>query len=182
MANYIGHAEELQRAVLARLVGKSTATEWGRNHNYDKVNSYEDYARNVSLNTYEELKGYILRMRKGEPDVLWHGHVNWFAKSSGTTNDKSKFIPVSREGLKDIHFLGGTDCVAAYLGINPKSRLFEGKSLILGGSHAPNFNTPHSLAGDLSAILIENVPALVNLTRTLKKNANALPDMQPARM
>ena len=181
MANYIGHAEELQRAVLARLVGKSTATEWGRNHNYDKVNSYEDYARNVSLNTYEELKGYILRMRKGEPDVLWHGHVNWFAKSSGTTNDKSKFIPVSREGLKDIHFLGGTDCVAAYLGINPKSRLFEGKSLILGGSHAPNFNTPHSLAGDLSAILIENVPALVNLTRIPPKEIALLADFEEKR-
>ena len=120
-------------------------------------------------------------MREGESDVLWKGKVRWFAKSSGTTNDKSKFIPVSREGLKNIHYKGGTDCVSSYLAINKKSRMFSGKSLILGGSHAPNLNTPNSLVGDLSAILIENIPKAVNLTRIPEKEVALLADFEEKR-
>ena len=181
MARYVNRAEDIQRAVLKYLVSAASKTEWGRTHSYADIKTYEQFVQQVDVNTYEELKQYILRMRKGEPDVLWRGKVNWFAKSSGTTNDKSKFIPVSREGLKNIHYLGGTDCVAAYLGLNPRSRLFAGKSLILGGSHEPNFNMPGSLAGDLSAILIENVPSLVNLTRIPPKDIALLSDFEEKR-
>ncbi|MBQ4278054.1 MAG: GH3 auxin-responsive promoter family protein [Bacteroidaceae bacterium] len=181
MSRYEYHAEELQLSVLRYLIKAAANTEWGRNHGYKDLRQYSDFTTHVGINTYEELKGYILRMRKGESNVLWRGKVNWFAKSSGTTNDKSKFIPVSREGLKNIHYLGGTDCVAAYLGNNPKSRLFAGKSLILGGSHAPNLNTPNSLVGDLSAILIENVPSLVNLTRIPPKEIALLSDFEEKR-
>ena len=92
----------------------------------------------MPLNSYEELKGYIDQMRHGESDVLWPGRVKWYAKSSGTTADKSKFIPVSPQGLKDTHYAGGTDAVALYLHNNPKSRIFDGRALILGGSRAPN--------------------------------------------
>lgn len=120
-------------------------------------------------------------MREGKEDVLWPGLVKWYAKSSGTTNDKSKFIPVSHEGLKKIHYLGGRDCVSCYLAINPNSHLFQGKSLILGGSHAPNLNTPNSLVGDLSAILIENVPKAVNLTRIPAKEIALLEDFETKR-
>ena len=130
------------------------------------------------MNTYEELKGDIDRMRQGEADILWPGRVKWYAKSSGTTNDKSKFIPVSNEGLQKIHYAGGRDSVALYLRNNPKSRMFDGKGLILGGSHAPNYNLPDSLVGDLSAILIENINPLVNLVRVPKKQTALLSDFE----
>ena len=117
----------------------------------------------MPVNTYEELKGDIDRMRHGERDILWPGKVKWYAKSSGTTNDKSKFIPVSEDGLRNIHYNGGTDAVAFYLRNYPKSRLFDGRALILGGSHSPNYNIHGSLVGDLSAILIENINPLANL-------------------
>ena len=115
IASYKGHAEELQMQVLRYLISAATQTEWGKEHGYASIRTYEDFANRVGINSYEELKGYILRMRQGEKDVLWRGKVNWYAKSSGTTNDKSKFIPVSKEGLKNVHYLGGTDCVAALI-------------------------------------------------------------------
>ena len=133
---------------------------------------------NIPLNTYEELKEYIDRMRHGESDLLWPGQTKWYAKSSGTTNDKSKFIPVTADGLKNIHYAGGTDTVALYLRNHPESRLFDGKGLILGGSHAPNYNVSHSLVGDLSAILIENINPLVNLVRVPKKQTALLSDFE----
>ena len=173
---YVTEAEALQRKVLKRLLDKASQTEWGRTHGYRKDLSYEDFARQTPLNTYEELKGFIDRMRHGESDVLWPGRVKWYAKSSGTTNDKSKFIPISREGLHDTHYAGGNDAVVWYLRNNPKSRVFDGKALILGGSHAPNYNLPGSLVGDLSAILIENINPLVNLVRVPKKSTALLSD------
>lgn len=174
-------AEALQRGVLKRLLGKAAQTEWGRAYGYDKCLNYEDFALQTPLNTYEELKGYIDRMRHGEKDVLWPGKVKWYAKSSGTTNDKSKFIPVSKDGLHDTHYAGGTDAVVWYLRNNPKSRIFDGKALILGGSHAPNYNLPGSLVGDLSAILIENINPLVNLVRVPKKATALLSDFEVKR-
>lgn len=178
---YDSHAEEIQNKVLRRLTTDARDTEWGRNHAYAGIKEYSEFANRVGLNTYEELKAFIQRMREGESDVLWPGKVCWYAKSSGTTNDKSKFIPVSREGLKDIHYRGGTDCVASYLRINPKSRMFSGKGLILGGSHAPNLNTPGSLVGDLSAILIENIPSLGEYIRVPKKKIALLSDFEQKR-
>jgi len=181
IALYDSHAEELQMHVMKHLVERATDTLWGHEHDFEHIADYEDFVRNMDINSYEELKGYIQRMREGEKDILWPGKVEWYAKSSGTTNDKSKFIPVSHEGLKKIHFLGGRDCVSCYLDINPKSRIFKGKSMILGGSHTPNLNTPNSLVGDLSAILIENVPKPVNLTRIPNKKVALLSDFEEKR-
>ena len=178
---YKTEAEVLQRGVLKSLLGKAAGTEWGRAHGYAKDLCYEAFARQTPLNTYEELKGYIDRMRHGEEDVLWRGRVKWYAKSSGTTNDKSKFIPVSGDGLHDTHYAGGTDAVVWYLRNNPGSRIFDGKALILGGSHAPNYNLPGSLVGDLSAILIENINPLVNLVRVPKKATALLSDFEVKR-
>ena len=175
---YATEAETLQQKVLKSLLDKASKTEWGRKHSYSKDLSYEDFVRQTPLNTYEELKGYIDRMRHGDSDVLWPGKVKWYAKSSGTTNDKSKFIPVSRDGLRDTHYAGGTDAVVWYLRNNPQSRIFDGKALILGGSHAPNYNLPGSLVGDLSAILIENINPLVNLLRVPKKSTALLSDFE----
>ena len=153
-------------------------TEYGRYHRFADTKTYEDFVTNIPINTYEELKADIDRMRHGEQDVLWPGRVKWYAKSSGTTNDKSKFIPVSKEGLRRLHYRGGTDAVALYLRNNPESRMFDGKGLILGGSHQPNYNLPGSLVGDLSAILIENINPLVNLIRVPSKETALLSDFE----
>jgi len=173
--------ETLQREVLTRLLDQAKDTEFGRNHLFSATKSYEDFVHNTPVNTYEELKADIDRMRQGERDVLWTGGVKWYAKSSGTTNDKSKFIPVSNEGLKRIHYRGGTDVVAMYLRNNPQSRMFDGRGLILGGSHAPNYNLPGSLVGDLSAILIENINPLANLVRVPSKRTALLSDFEVKR-
>ena len=170
--------EALQHDVLQHLLHTAAGTEYGRNHLFGNTRSYDDFVRNVPVNTYEELKGDIDRMRHGERDVLWRGKVKWYAKSSGTTNDKSKFIPVSREGLQHVHYAGGKDAVALYLRNNPKSRIFDGRSLILGGSHSPNYDVEDSLVGDLSAILIENINPLANLVRVPKKATALLSDFE----
>ena len=164
--------------VLRRLTSKAERTEWGREHGFASLRTYEDFAASSPVNTYEDLKLAIDRMRQGERDVLWPGQVRWYAKSSGTTNDKSKFIPVSQDGLRDTHYAGGRDAVAWYLGNNPHSRIFDGKALILGGSHASNYNLKNSLVGDLSAILIENINPLVNLVRVPKKETALLSDFE----
>ena len=173
--------EALQHEVLQHLLHTAAGTEYGRNHLFGNTRSYDDFVRNVPVNTYEELKGDIDRMRHGESSILWPGTVKWYAKSSGTTNDKSKFIPVSSEGLHRIHYQGGTDVVALYLQNNPKSRMFDAKGLILGGSHSPNYNLSDSLVGDLSAILIENINPLVNLIRVPKKQTPLLSDFEVKR-
>ena len=173
--------EELQRAVLQQLIARARDTEYGREHAFATTRGYDDFAKMNAVNSYEELKGQIDRMRHGEADVLWPGRVRWYAKSSGTTNDKSKFIPVSSEGLQKIHYAGGRDSVALYLRNNPRSRMFDGKGLILGGSHAPNYNVKDSLVGDLSAILIENINPLVNLVRVPKKQTALLSDFEVKR-
>lgn len=175
---YNKNAVALQWQTLSNIVSEAQDTEYGRNHMFASINSYNDFANNIPVNTYEELKNDIDRMRHGESDVLWKGRVKWYAKSSGTTNDKSKFIPVSNEGLHHIHYKGGFDTVALYLRNNPNSRLFDGKSLILGGSHSPNYTLTDSLVGDLSAILIENINPLANMVRTPKKATALLSDFE----
>ena len=170
--------EQLQRAVLSHLIASGKETEYGREHGFDSIKDYDSFVRLCPVNSYEELKGQIDRMRHGEQNVLWPGRVKWYAKSSGTTNDKSKFIPVSKEGLQKIHYAGGRDVVALYLRNNPQSRMFDGRGLILGGSHAPNYNLKDSLVGDLSAILIENINPLANLVRVPKKETALLSDFE----
>ena len=181
LERYQQEGEALQRAVLNHLIQSAKDTEYGRNHAFAAVKGYDDFISQVPVNTYEELKGDIDRMRQGETDILWPGRVKWYAKSSGTTNDKSKFIPVSNEGLQKIHYAGGRDSVAIYLRNNPQSRMFDGKGLILGGSHAPNYNLKDSLVGDLSAILIENINPLANLVRVPKKQTALLSDFEVKR-
>lgn len=107
-------------------------------------------------------------MFTGENNLIWPSKVRWFAKSSGTTNDKSKFIPVSKEGLYQCHYRGGTDCVVSYLNMNPDSQMFSGKGLILGGSHQINSLYKDIRYGDLSACLIQNINPLVNLSASPK--------------
>lgn len=180
-AKYANYAEQLQMKVLRRLVAKAEDTMWGKEHDFASITDYVDFTRQIEVNTYEELKGYIQKMREGESNILWPGRTRWFAKSSGTTNDKSKFIPVTYEGLKKLHYAGARDCVSSYLAVNPKSNILRGKSLMLGGSHAPNLNTPKSIVGDLSAIMLENVPRAVNFTRVPSKQIALISDFEEKR-
>ena len=178
ISKYAVNAEHIQRDVLKRLVSTASATEWGIKHSYSDIANYEQFVKSVSVQDYESLKNYIDRMRQGEKDVLWKGRCKWFAKSSGTTNDKSKFIPVTQQGLQNTHYKGGFDVVAQYVTNVPSSRILSGKALILGGSHAPNYNLAGSLVGDLSAILIENCNPLVNAMRVPGKDIALLSDFE----
>lgn len=166
---YDTQAGEIQQRVMTRLIQQAANTEWGKKYDYKSLRTYEDFKNRLPIQTYEEVKPYVERLRAGEQNLLWPSEIRWFAKSSGTTNDKSKFLPVSKEALQDIHYQGGKDAVALYFRINPDSRFFSGKGLILGGSHSPNLNSNHSLVGDLSAILIQNVNPLVNFIRVPSK-------------
>ena len=181
LERYINKGEEMQHEILQYLVKRGKDTEYGRKYLFSTINNYNDFAQNIPLNTYEELKGYIERMRHGERNILWPGQVKWYAKSSGTTNDKSKFIPITHEGLQNVHYQGGKDVLAYYLSNNPNSKLFSGKGLILGGSHSPNYNLSNSLVGDLSAILIENIHPLANLVRVPSKEVALLSDFEVKR-
>lgn len=176
---YTGCAGELQQRVLQRLVHLAANTEWGKKYDYASIRTYEKFKERLPIQTYEEVKPYVTRLRAGEQNLLWPSEIRWFAKSSGTTNDKSKFLPVSKESLHDTHYKGGRDAVAIYLRQNPESRFFSGKGLILGGSNAPNLNTNHSFVGDLSAILIENINPLVNLVRVPGKQTALLTHFEP---
>jgi len=166
---YASHPGEIQARVMRHLVEQAAHTEWGKKYDYKSILDYNTFRERLPIQTYEEIKPYVERLRAGEQNLLWPSEIRWFAKSSGTTNDKSKFLPVSKESLQDIHYKGGKDAVTLYFRINPESRFFSGKGLILGGSHSPNLNSNHSLVGDLSAILIQNVHPLVNLVRVPSK-------------
>ena len=181
IGRYETGTKDIQLDVLTRLLADAAGTQWAAAHRYASGMDYERFAARTPISTYEDFKDDIDRMRRGEADVLCKGRVQWYAKSSGTTNDKSKFIPVSARYLRDTHYAGGTDAVALYLRNNPKSRLFDGRALILGGSHAPNYNLPHSLVGDLSSILIENINPLANLVRTPSKKIALLSDFEEKR-
>lgn len=160
------YPEQVQRECFTQLIDRSVDTEWGREFDYKKITGIEDFQSQVPLQSYESLKPWIDRIRKGEPNVLWPGDTKWFAKSSGTTSEKSKFIPVSKETLEKCHFRGGKDVLALYANNYPDSKVFKGKGLTLGGSHRIDNYNNQSYYGDLSAILIENMPFWTDFIRT----------------
>ncbi len=159
---------DVQSDTFNYLIKQTIDTEWGQKYQYDSIGCYEDFARKVPLQDYEDLKPYVERLRQGEDNLLWPGEIKWFAKSSGTTNDKSKFIPVSKEALEECHFQGGRDVMYIYENLYPENRVFKGKGLIIGGSHKINNFNNESYYGDLSAILIENMPFYADFLRTPK--------------
>jgi len=157
---------DVQKETLLKLIKKAKDTEWGKKYDYKSINSIGEFQEKVPLQNYDDVKIYINRLREGEQNLLWPSKVKWFAKSSGTTSDKSKFIPVSKEALKDCHFRGGKDILAIYTANNPETRIYSGKALTLGGSHKIDNFSNQSFYGDLSAILIENIPFWVDFIRT----------------
>lgn len=162
-------ADASQQHLLQNLLFRARNTEWGLKYGYAGIRNYTAFCERVPLQAYDDVKPYVERMMNGESNILWPTAVRWFAKSSGTTNDKSKFLPVTNEVLKEVHYKGGFDCVALYLRQNPQSRFFSGKGLILGGSHQPSPLNDHVSCGDLSAVLLQNLSPLVNLIRVPDK-------------
>ena len=169
---------ETQNEVFYGLIAKASNTEWGKKYDYASISSLKDFQNRIPVQTYEELIPFVDRLRNGENNLLWPGDVKWFAKSSGTTSAKSKFIPISRESLEDCHYRGSRDMIVVYTYNNPETKIFKGKSLILGGNHRINNFSNNSLYGDLSAILIENAPLWVDLIRTPKTKIALLEDFE----
>jgi hypothetical protein len=169
---------ETQQETLYHLLAKASATEWGKKYKYATVGSVKDYQSRVPVQTYEELIPYVERLRRGESNLLWPGEIKWFAKSSGTTSEKSKFIPMSREALEDCNYRAGKDTLAIYTCNYPNTRIFTGKGLTLGGSHRINQFSHDSLYGDLSAILIENAPFWVDIIRIPKSRIALIEDFE----
>jgi hypothetical protein len=148
------------------LIASGQYTEFGRNFHFSEIQSLQEYKERVPIQDYDSIKPYIERMMQGEENVLWNTPINWFAKSSGTTSDKSKFIPVSEESLKDNHYKASKDVLAFYYVSHPESDLLTGKGLVIGGSHQINSLNEEVHYGDLSAVVLQNSPFWSNWIRT----------------
>ena len=155
-----------QREVLQDLITHGQYTEFGRKHNFREIFSIHKFKKAVPLQEYEDIKPYIHRLMQGEQNLLWNTPVNWFAKSSGTTSDKSKFIPITQESLENNHFQGAKDVLTIYYNFNWESDLLTGKGLVIGGSHQINCINEESRYGDLSAVLLQNMPFWGHWIRT----------------
>ncbi|MFT3883957.1 MAG: GH3 auxin-responsive promoter family protein [Flavobacteriales bacterium] len=157
---------EAQLEVFHRLVAAARHTEWGRRHDYAGIMNPDVFRQRVPLQDYTAVKPYVDRMRAGEQNLLWPTDIRWFAKSSGTTNARSKFIPVSREALEDCHYKGGKDLLALHCAMYPQSRLYQGMTMVIGGSSTIEPVRTDAYTGDLSAIIIRNLPIWVEVRRT----------------
>jgi hypothetical protein len=157
---------ETQEQVFHDLLSQAQYTEFGKKYRFDKIYKIADYKRQVPLQDYESLKPYIQRIMAGEQYLLWNTPIRWFAKSSGTTSDKSKFIPVSQESLNDCHYRSGRDVFTLYYHNFPESDLLTGKALVIGGSHQVNQLNDTSFYGDLSAVMLQNMPFYGQLVKT----------------
>jgi hypothetical protein len=151
---------EAQKAIFNKIILANQNTKWANQFGIKTIKNYKDFAQNIPIQDYETLKPFIERMMMGEADVLCKGIVNWYSKSSGTTNDKSKYIPVTEEYLKDCHLMGGWDTMTSIYHHRPEMRIFAGKSLLMGGSYESFAKNPSTKIGDISAIMIQNMPLL----------------------
>ena len=157
---------DAQREVLQDIVTAAQYTEFGRKYNFSKLFSVHAFKEAVPVHEYDDIKPYIERIMNGEQNILWNTPIYWFAKSSGTTSDKSKFIPLSEESLEDCHYKAAKDVLTLYYHFNPNSALLTGKGLVIGGSHSINPMNKEAQYGDLSAVLLQNSPFWGHWLRT----------------
>jgi len=160
---------EVQNDVFEYLIDSAADTEWGKEHDYASIKTTADFQQKVPLTDYAVLEPYIQRMLNNEQNILWNEEVLWFAKSSGTSTGKSKFLPVSKASLEGCHYKGGKDLLSLYYNQLPDRKLYKGKHLILGGSAEINYLNDDSYFGDLSAIILKNMPWWAEIRRTPKK-------------
>ncbi len=166
MELFIKYPHEVQDDCFRWLVSSAKNTEWGLKYGYNSITKLAQYKERVPINNYDGIKPYINRLRQGEQNILWPQEIKWFAVSSGTTADKSKYIPVSEDTIEECHFKGGKDVLTFYCNNHPETKMFNGKGLALGGSHTVNEIDNQAFYGDLSAILIQNMPFWAQFIRT----------------
>jgi GH3 auxin-responsive promoter len=176
--NWSSHPVAVQREVLQDLVTAAQYTGFGRKYNFSKLFTLKEFKKNVPIHEYDDIKPYILRMMNGEDNILWNTPVTWFAKSSGTTSDKSKFIPISEESLQDNHFKASKDLLSNYYKNFPSSDLLTGKGLVIGGSHQISRVNEEIQYGDLSAVLMQNSPFWGQWIRTPELNVALLDEWE----
>ncbi|ENA1794379.1 GH3 auxin-responsive promoter family protein [Flavobacterium psychrophilum] len=174
---FLKYPNEVQEELLINLIRSSENTIIGKQYGFDSIKSYHTFQERVPVSTYEDLEPLIERTRKGEQQVFWQEPIKWFAKSSGTTNAKSKFIPVSNSALEDCHYKGSKDLLCLYLNNNENSQLFTGKSLRLGGSKQL-YEDNNTFFGDLSAILIDNMPFWAEFSSTPSNKTSLMSDWE----
>ena len=174
---FIKFPHEVQNEVLINLVKSAKSTFIGKKYNFESIKNYQDFSNQVPITNYEDISELIERSRMGEKNIFWPSEIKWFAKSSGTTNSKSKFIPISNESLDHCHYSANKDLLCLYLYNNPNSKLFEGKNLRLGGSKS-TYKENETIYGDLSAILIENMPIWADFSSTPSKKTTLLADWE----
>lgn len=175
--NFIKYPIETQENILFSNLSVARNTEYGNLYGFNDINSYESFKSHVPLVTYEDFEPFIEKARKGQPDISWKGKIKWFAKSSGTTNAKSKFIPISDQSLEDSHYAAGKMMFAIYLNNHPETEIFKNKNLRLGGS-SEIYQKYDTLFGDLSAILIDNLPFYAELRNTPNKQISLMSEWE----
>lgn len=174
---FLKYPNEVQNELLLQLIDMAKDTEIGKQYDFASINSYENFVERVPVSTYEEYQHLIEKSRQGENNIFWPTPIKWFAKSSGTTNAKSKFIPVSDESLEDCHYAASKDLLCMYLNNNADSQLFTGKSLRLGGSKEL-YRKNGTAFGDLSAILIDNMPFWAEFSSTPSSKVSLMSDWE----
>ncbi len=177
MELFLKYPDEVQNELLLQLIDRAKDTEIGKKYGFDSIKSYANFADQVPITTYEENQEYIERSRKGENNILWPTPIKWFAQSSGTTNARSKYIPVSPESLEYCHYAASKDLLCMYLNNNEGSQLFSGKGLRLGGSK-DLYESNGTVYGDLSAILIDNMPFWAEFSSTPPNDVSLLSDWE----
>ena len=161
---------EVQSELFEKMIHLGAETEWGKKYQYGLINNYDHFKEKVPLQEYNDLKPYVDRLISGEQQLLWPTETKWFAKSSGTTDNRSKLIPVTKDSLEECHYKGGKDLLALYYENHPNRKLYKGKHLIVGGSAQINHLTADSYFGDLSAIIVKNLPWWAEIRRTPSKD------------
>ena len=174
---FLKYPYEVQNELLINLLAGAKNTELGQKYDFKSIGSYREFSARVPVSTYESYHGFIDRSLKGEQNIFWPTAIKWFAKSSGTTNAKSKFIPVSNASLEDCHYAAGKDLLCMYLNNNPESELFNGKNLRLGGSKEL-YEENGTVFGDLSAILIDNMPFWAEFSSTPNNKVSLMSDWE----
>ena len=164
--HFMANPIETQQTVFSDLLHTARYTEWGQRYQYAQIKSISEYREQVPVSTYEDICPYIERVLKGEPNILWPTHTDWFSKSSGTTNARSKYLPVTPEALEDCHYMGGKDMMTLLIHNRPDTQVYEGKGLSIGGTLHPNPYNPNTQAGDVSAVIMQNLPAWAQYLRT----------------
>ncbi len=161
---------EVQSELFEKMIHLGAETEWGKKYQYGLIHNYDHFKEKVPLQEYNDLKPYVDRLISGEQQLLWPTETKWFAKSSGTTDNRSKLIPVTKDSLEECHYKGGKDLLALYYENHPNRKLYKGKHLIVGGSAQINHLTADSYFGDLSAIIVKNLPWWAEIRRTPSKD------------